>query len=256
MLLDRIHKPSKDSSEQPPYVLQLRHYSIATPTAKSSLPKPLRRLNAASQSIHSQKRSLPNLGKLEDVSDYLLDPAASAGFTSASESEGETDAEVEVLAPESRRVMTKEERQRIRDAQKARLVGNDENGAERPAPRVRAPGMVEKKAIKLTELGPRMTMRLTKVEEGLCGGKIMWHEYIHKSKGQEKELDTVWAQRKKEKDERRRIQKENVDKKRKERGAGKGGDDEDEDMDDLDDEDDDVWDDEEVEEDEEEADGA
>lgn len=243
MLLDRV--PST-SSEDAPYKLQLRHYAISTKASKSAMPRSLRRLDAASHLVHSHKRALPNLGRLEDVSDYLLDPNAAAGFTSGSESEAETDAEVEVLAPQSRRVLSKEERQRIRDAQKARVEGTDGDEIGKAAPRPRQRDRVEKKAIKLEELGPRMTLRLTKVEEGLCGGKVMWHEYINKSKAEQKQQETVWAQRKKEKDERKRIQKENVEKKRKERGAGKAGEEEDEEMEDLEDEDDDVWDDEDM----------
>ncbi|GAB7350532.1 hypothetical protein MBLNU459_g1119t1 [Dothideomycetes sp. NU459] len=253
MLLDR--KPASPSDPHQ-YVLQLRHYAITTQTPKNSLPKALRRLETAETVRHSNaKHALPNLGKLDDVADYLLDSGAAAGFTSASESDADTDAEVEVLAPAARKVLTKEERQRMRDAQRTRLAAAaaNANGAEplpERAPR-RAP--TEKKAIKLQELGPRMTLRLTKVEEGLCGGKIMWHEYISKTASEEKAQDKKWAERNKEKEERRRVQKENVERKRKERKAAGGGkkgegeaggeddDDEDEDMADWSDGDD-VWD--------------
>ncbi|KAF2226361.1 putative ribosome biogenesis protein Ssf2 [Elsinoe ampelina] len=231
LLLDRIQP--KPDSEDAPFLLSFRHYAISTPPAKSSLPRALRRLNTATHASQPSKKRLPNLGKLGDMSDFLLDPTA-AGFTSASESELDSDAEVEVLAPNVRRAMTKDERSRMREEQRARIEQNAFK--ER----------VEKKAIKLTELGPRMTLRLTKVEEGLCGGKVMWHEYIHKSKAEVSEMERVWAKRKKEKEERRKIQKENVERKRKERGAnGQTGEDEDEDISDMGDEDDDFWDDEE-----------
>jgi len=247
MLLDRIPAPTDPDSEEPPYVLQLRHYAISTPIAKSSLPKSLRRLDAASHGTHSHKKHLPNLGRLADVSDYILDPAAAAGFTS--ESEPDTDAEVEVLAPENRRAFTAEERKQRLEAQRARIEGNTESGVEgaseaRPAPRPRQE-RVEKKAIKLTELGPRMTLRLTKVEEGLCGGKIMWHQYIHKSKSEEKKLDATWKQRNAEKEARRKQQKENIEKKKAAKAAqGKSTQEEDDEMEDLlegGDDDDDFW---------------
>lgn len=32
-------------------------------------------------------------------------------------------------------------------------------------------------AVKLQEIGPRITMQLIKVEEGLCSGKVMFHEF-------------------------------------------------------------------------------
>lgn len=263
MLLDRVpSKASSTSSEDQPqseeesheFVLQLRHYAISARTPKSSLPKALRRLETAdkprhSSSAKSSKSDLPNLGKLDDVADYLLDPTAAAGFTSASESEPDTDAEVEVLAPTSRKVLGKEERQRMRDAQRAKIAAAAaaEQGSaatqdpQQPQRRER-PVRTEKKAIKLQELGPRMTLRLTKVEEGLCGGKIMWHEYIKKSGGEVKEQEKAWETRRKEKEERRRVQKENVDRKKKEKkpksAAKKEGE---EGEDDDDDEDMDMW---------------
>ena len=152
-----------------------------------------------------------------------------------------------MLAPVDRKAMTKEERQRIRDSQRAKVTGaNAENVSSdapaRPVPQPRK-SQTQKKAIKLQELGPRMTLRLTKVEEGLCGGKVLWHEYISKSKEEQKKQDKDWDVRNKEKAERRRIQKENVERKKKEKKA-KGEDVEDEDeemMDDEDDFDDDVW---------------
>jgi ribosome biogenesis protein SSF1/2 len=102
---------------------------------------------------------------------------------------------------------------------------------------------VEKRAVKLIELGPRMKLRLTKVEEDICNGKVLWHEFVTKSKEEVKQLEETWEQRKKEKDERRRIQKENIEKKRKERAVNGEKGDEDEEMEDYDDYDmdDDVW---------------
>jgi len=217
LLLDRVATKSK--SDDPPYVLNFRHYSIATPTAKSSLPRALRRLNAASKVSHPSRKHMPNLGRLDDVSDFLLDPTA-AGFTSASDTEQDTDAEVEVLAEASRKVLSKDERQKARDVQRSRIEQNDlMEGISRASSNSTRRPRVERKAIKLTELGPRMTLRLTKIEEGLCGGKVMWHEYIHKTKAEMAEMERSWSKRRQEKEERRRIQKENVERKKKERLA-------------------------------------
>ena len=225
LLMDR-QPPSSDESA---FSLTLRHYSISTRTPKS-VPKPLRRLDAAQQASHAgQKRKrdgLPNLGKLDDVADFLLDPHAADGFTSGSESEPDTDAEVEVLAPTAQKVNSRREKERKKD------------GEDAPNRRDRAANgnNVEKKAIKLQELGPRLRIRLTKVEEGLCGGKVMWHEYIHKSPQEVKELEKVHEKKRQEKEQRRAEQKANVERKRKERKAngagGDGEDDEDEDMED------------------------
>lgn len=235
MLLDRMptkqQNPAAAAADDHQFVLQLRHYAIKAVTPKNSLPKALRRLENAEKLTHGPSKGLPNLGKFDDVADYLLDPTAAAGFTSASESEADTDAEVEVLAPENRKVLGKEDRQRMRDAQRARIAAQTAaaNGTA-PAEGSPAPGAkrgerttkTEKKAIKLQELGPRMTLRLTKVEEGLCGGKIMWHEYITKSKKEEKAQETTWEARRKEKEQRRKEQKDNVEAKKKEKTSKRG----------------------------------
>ncbi|CAK3825694.1 Hypothetical predicted protein [Lecanosticta acicola] len=237
LLLDRI--PEDSSAQSGQYILNLRHYAIETRTAKS-VPKPLRRLDAAEKLTHAgQKRkrgALPNLGKLNDVSDYLLDPHAADGFTSGSESEGETDAEVEVVAPSGRKVQK-------RKAQKDTAEGREDKAN------------VERKGIKLLELGPRLKLRLTKIEEGVCNGKVMWHEYIHKSKQEIKEMDRIHQERRREKERRKAEQKANIEKKKAERkasGQSAEGEDEDEDMED-DTGDDDQWDNEDLEDDDVEA---
>lgn len=229
LLLDRV--PQDPTSDAAQYVLDLRHYAIETRTAKS-VPKPLRRLDAAEKLSHAgakrKRGALPNLGKLGDVSDYILDPHAAEGFTSGSESEPETDAEVEIVASSARKVQK-------RKSQKDVTERKDRNN-------------VEKRAIKLYELGPRLKLRLTKVEEGVCNGKVMWHEYIHKSKEEIKEMEKIHTERKKEKDRRKAEQRANVEKKKAEKKArGHDAENEDEDEDDIrypTDDDDDEWDDE------------
>ena len=197
------------SKEDGAYVLNLRHYAITT--KRTGLSRGIRRLNAAeknpSKPKSGRKGNLPNLGKLDDVADYLLDPsAAGGGFTSGSESEVETDAEVEVLETNTRKVMNKKQLETSRNKPR------DDDGEGK-----RVPGGVEKRAVKLVELGPRMKLRMTKVEEGVCGGKVMWHAFETKSKEEEKVMDGVWERRRKEKEERRRVQKENVERKKREK---------------------------------------
>ena len=220
VLLLHREPPNKETGS---VTISLRHYAITTKV--TGLPKALRRLHAAEKLIGSgkagkaKKRSLPNLGKLEDVADYMLDPSA-GGYTSASDTEADTDAEVEVSAPVKQRVLSRKA--------KERLAAGDESVRARTA----ASGpKVEKRAVKLVELGPRMKLRLTKVEEDVCSGKTMWHEFITKSKSEEVAMEKKWAQRNAQKAERRRIQKENVERKKAEKAANGGaaeGDDEDE----------------------------
>ncbi|KAF1936382.1 Brix-domain-containing protein [Clathrospora elynae] len=236
LLLNR-EPPSEENGS---CTISLRHYSITTKI--TGVPKAIRRLYAAEKLIGSRekkKSALPNLGKLQDVADYMLDPSA-AGYTSASDTEADTDAEVEVTAPVRQKVLSRREKERLK-------AGEEPSNARASGSKPR----VEKRAVKLVEIGPRMKLRLTKVEEDVCGGKTMWHEFITKSKTEVQDLEKKWAQKNKEKEERRRIQKENVEKKRKEKAEKAGVDDEedegegmnDEEMEDFEDYDmdDDVW---------------
>ncbi|KAJ5996635.1 hypothetical protein N7499_007046 [Penicillium canescens] len=219
MLLNREPSEKDDDS----YILTLRHYAIAT--KKTGVSKRIRRLDPKEIRNRDRKgHAVPNLGKLEDAADYLLDPSA-AGYTSASETELDTDAEVEVAESTTRRVLNKREQQRQKAAEK---------GQDKPPS---TPG-VEKRAVKLVELGPRLRLRLMKVEDGVCDGKIMWHDFITKSEKEVRKMDQNWDVKRKEKEQRKKLQKENIERKKKEKANAKANgqqvadDDDDVDMDD------------------------
>jgi ribosome biogenesis protein SSF1/2 len=217
LLLNREQSPEDDGT----FIVNFRHYAITTKSTTVS--KPLRRLNAAEQFVTSKtnrKGKMPNLGKLEDVADFLIGGETGDGYMTdaTSGSEMDTDAEVEILDATTRKVLSAKARQAAA-----------QNEAE---PEVEEEH-VERRAVKLVELGPRMRLRLTKVEEGLASGKVMWHEYVHKSKDEIKELEKRWEQRRQEKESRKKEQKANVERKKaakaKDSNKGEGADDEDED---------------------------
>jgi ribosome biogenesis protein SSF1/2 len=196
MLLNR--HPAEEGSNE--YAIDVRHYAISTKPV--GLSRPIRRINAAEKRIRkptaaspnlaSKKGALPNLGKLEDIADYMLDPTAGGGgYTS--ESEVEEDAEVEIINPA------------LRGSKKRKLA-------------TRGP---EKKSIHLTELGPRMTLEMVKIEEGLADGKTLWHAYHQKTKAEERELEQRHAQKNAEKERRRKEQAANVKVKKEALGAKK-----------------------------------
>ena len=192
LLLDRQPIPSDSGEASSEFVIEARHYIISTKAV--GLSKPIRRLDAAQRAVRQSKASrrsaLPNLGKLEDIADYMLDPAAAGGYTS--ESEVEEDAEVEVLPSTS----------------------------NRQAPRKkRTPKGPEKRAVKLSEIGPRMKLEMIKIEEGLGEGKVLWHAWEKKTKAEERELETRHKWKKEERDRRRREQMENIKKKKAEKAA-------------------------------------
>lgn len=202
LLLNRELEPGKTSSEEGSYVLNFRHYAITT--KRVGLSRSIRRINTAQKLMKQRKpgkNGFPNLGRLEDISEFLLDPSAAAsGFTSGSESEADSDAGVEVLEVRKRKVLNRKQ------MEARRASGSEGIKSTRPE--------AEKRSVKLVELGPRMKLRMTKVEEGVCNGKVMWHDYLQKTNEEMREMETVWEKRKQEKEERRRIQKENVEKKR------------------------------------------
>lgn len=219
LLLNREPATDKDDGS---FVLNFRHYAISTKPAGVS--KPLRRLDAAEKLFGAKNRKggVPNLGKLEDISEYMIGGENGEGYMTdgTSGSEMDTDAEVEVLEDAPRKVLSSKARA-ARSENGDNTVDNDEK--------------VERRRVTLVELGPRMKLRMTKVEEGLCSGKTMWHEHIHKSKQEVKDLEQRWDERRQEKEARRKEQKANVEKKKQEKAASgaksnKDGDDEDEDV--------------------------
>jgi ribosome biogenesis protein SSF1/2 len=89
------------------------------------------------------KSTLPNLGNLTDVADFVLN---GNDYDSASEIDEEE--KVEIKVPQMK---------------------HESSGTQQ-------------RAIRLTEIGPRLRLELVKIEEGMCDGKVLYHKYVHKSK--------------------------------------------------------------------------
>jgi ribosome biogenesis protein SSF1/2 len=185
------------------FVLNFRHYAITT--KEMGMSKPLKRLKLAEKlqrTSKGRKGGLPNLGNYDDIAEFLIGGENGEGYATdgaTSGSELESDAEVEVLKQSQRKVFLEHESKTKKPQEP---IVED------------TPGRVERRAIKLVELGPRMRLRLIKVEEGLAQGEIMWHDHVRKSKTEVKELSAKWETRKKEKEARRKQQKENVERKK------------------------------------------
>lgn len=200
LLLNRQSKSeTEEEGTSSEYVIDVRHYIITTKPV--GLSRPIRRINAAEKVLRtkpaksggSKKGALPNLSGLGDIADYILDPSAAAGgYTS--ESEIEEDAEVEVLLSNSHHTIKKK----------------------------RAPKGPQKRAVKLSEVGPRMRLEMVKIEEGLADGKVLWHAYETKTKTEERELEGRHKAKKEEREKRRAQQMENIRKKKAEKETNKG----------------------------------
>ncbi|KAJ3336348.1 hypothetical protein HDU91_001807 [Kappamyces sp. JEL0680] len=80
-------------------------------------------------------------------------------------------------------------------------------------------GVSEKRAIKLFEMGPRLDLRLIKIQAGLCDGEVIHHEFVKKSEEEITSLKDKKDQQKREKDRRRLEQDRNVKAKALKSGA-------------------------------------
>ncbi|KAG7194666.1 uncharacterized protein KQ657_004342 [Scheffersomyces spartinae] len=166
--------------------IELRHYAISTKLVEEN-----RNIKKLINSHHNPKKSLPIMTKNQDVSDLLLDPYSVGGLTS--DSEIEDDAIVEI---------------------KNEQVIKKTTTANESAPSA-STSTTRKRAIKLIELGPRISMDLYKIEEGLVGSsKTIYHSQVHKTDKELKQLNKKHALMKQEKAQRRALQKANVDAKK------------------------------------------
>ncbi|TYZ60095.1 hypothetical protein PybrP1_005927 [[Pythium] brassicae (nom. inval.)] len=132
------------------------------------------------------KAKIPDLSTLEDISEFVMGGGAGGGVTSDSEVDDEAS---HVTLPDS-------------------FHGRGNRKAE-------------KSAVRLTEIGPRLTLKLTKVEREICDGDVLYHAY--KTKSPE---ETAKAKAKKEaavalKRTRREEQEANVTRKKDEKEAKK-----------------------------------
>ncbi len=121
---------------------------------------------------------IPNLGRFEDMSDFLS--SQNPGVLT-SDSEGEEDETSRVTLPQG----------------------------------ISARGNLpqEQSSIRLVELGPRLSMKLIKIEEGLFDGDVLFHSLVSKTDEEKKAIRLAREKAKKEKEKRRKEQEGNVQKK-------------------------------------------
>mmetsp|Transcript_14041 Transcript_14041/g.22266 ORF Transcript_14041/g.22266 Transcript_14041/m.22266 type:complete len:225 (-) Transcript_14041:633-1307(-) len=128
------------------------------------------------------RSNVPDLSKAEDISDIL-----NANALSGSESEFEDESHC-VSVP---------------------LANN-----KRSKKKVNKEERTSQSVVRLSEIGPRMTMNLYKVEDGMFTGEVQYHKYESRSKEEVLKLREKHAKEKALKDQRRQEQEENVKRKR------------------------------------------
>lgn len=169
--------------------------------------------SAAASDVSSQSgiaglrsKGLPDLSNAQDISDYILNHGDMGFLSSASEAEsdasgdenGESTKQVELSSAYLGRANKK--------LGLASSSSKTENGGE-------------KRAVKLTELGPRLELGLVKIEDGIGDGKgeVLFHEFIHKSAKEVAEINRRAKEKEKLAKERRAIQEANVKRKKEEK---------------------------------------
>ncbi|AET38715.1 rRNA-binding ribosome biosynthesis protein Ecym_3218 [Eremothecium cymbalariae DBVPG len=221
--LSSIRRVLMINKDQETGEISLRHYAIDIREVEIS-----RNLKKLYKSKSKLNKAVPNLHRKDDIASLILDHDIGA-YTS--ESEVEDDAIVNVLTKEDAKVRFNHHRD---PRTPVKNDGDDEDtemgNAEEPGtgldedegphqkdddPRPR------KKAIKLTEVGPRLTLNLVKIEEGICNGKVLHHEYIQKTDYEIKALEKKHAEKQKIKEQRRREQEQNIARKKATKEAKK-----------------------------------
>lgn len=71
---------------------------------------------------------------------------------------------------------------------------------------------------RLVELGPRLTLTLIKIEEGLMDGAVLYHSIVKKSKEEIEELNAKVSKLRRLKEMRKKEQAKNVERKQEQLG--------------------------------------
>lgn len=119
--------------------------------------------------------NIPDLENLEDVSEFILNNEG------ISDSEAEDNGETKVTLEQN-------------------YVGKNKQSSQR--------------RVTLIEIGPRMTMQLTKIQDGFCDGQVLYHLFVKKTEEEKKKLKRRREDKEKLKEERRKAQEENIKKKK------------------------------------------
>ena len=129
------------------------------------------------KAVKKLMKKVPNLSGYSDISEFLTN-----GYFS--ESDGEEGPDSQVVLPQT-------------------LAGRGNLKSTRSA-------------IRLTELGPRISLQLVKIQEGVGEGEVLYHSFLKKTSEEKKKLRKKIEKQKLLKEQRRKEQAKNVERKKKE----------------------------------------
>ncbi|EHN02101.1 Ssf1p [Saccharomyces cerevisiae x Saccharomyces kudriavzevii VIN7] len=193
--------------------ISMRHYFIDIREVEIS--RNLKRLYRAKNNL---SKTVPNLHRKEDISSLILDHDLGA-YTSESEIDDDAIVRVvdnqDVKAKHAQNSKSQKEPVEKTDVEEHDKEAEDEDvEMEEPKRPELSQPTPRKKAIKLTELGPRLTLKLIKIEEGICSGKVLHHEFVQKSSEEIRALEKRHAAKMRLKEQRKKEQEENIAKKK------------------------------------------
>lgn len=84
-------------------------------------------------------------------------------------------------------------------------------GSDSEAEYAEAPEHHTQVSIRVVEIGPRLDLRLYKVQEGICAGAVTYHSYIQKSKKESRQLGRSLREKEELKVERRKRQRDAIE---------------------------------------------
>ncbi len=187
-------------------IVEFRHYDIDI--EKHSIKKTI------SNILNNKKM---DLSRFTNISDYIL---KQSGYTSGSDNEDPDLGIVEAINDEVMREdldndnseedpdNTKDNNTKDKSSKKKKININ--------APVDNSKTEEEKVRIKLHEIGPRLNLKIHRIEEGFLKGNVLFHSDLNKSKKDVKEMMETLKEKKKIKRERKAEQQKNVEKKKEE----------------------------------------
>lgn len=141
-------------------------------------------------------RALVNLGHVTDIAEYVMRGSTAAGGGDDTDT-SEAESEAEDLADPQNAV----------ELPQSYLGRGNEANTQR--------------AVRLREIGPRMELRLVKIEEGLNGSSVLYHDYVHKTAAEVAQQTRALEEKKRLTAERRAEQERNVAQKKAAKEARK-----------------------------------
>ena len=187
--------------------IELRHYVIrAMPVGITRAVKKM-----------AQAR-MPDLGGLRDVSEYVLS-AGRAGAGAASDSEFEDDAG-HVTLPQVHKSPLPPSCHAVLHNHSSSLTCVSFHALPQDFAGVGNTRSAQS-AVRLSEIGPRMTLKLLKIEQDVCKGEVLYHGYVRRSAADAAKLRAAVKDRDQLKAQRRAVQDANVARKAAEKAAKK-----------------------------------